>query len=320
MKTEIDAINAKILYDLLKDGRKSFVEIARECNTSKDVISKRFRQMKSKGVIVGATIHASASYYGAHLVAWFFLYTQPNTARKVWPLILKIPEVVSVYPVGINPSLGVVVALKNTQELEQIKHTLKMLPNVDGLETQIFTRIKSTPDNLSILKTKINVAKQIKEEKNKAEVISKIDETDRLIVEKLVADARVPFNTISDELKISTDTIARRYEKLKQNGDVKAVIQINPLKIGYPAFAVFNLNFTQNNTPIIDTLSNIPDVNFVYQLSGKFDFFVCLMIRDIDQMIEVQEKIQNITGITRMEIGTGKIFSTWPPPREFISI
>jgi len=67
--TEIDVINSKILKELLRDGRKSFAEIAKECKTSKDVIAKRYKQMKSKGIIVGVTIQNSCACRGCDIIA-----------------------------------------------------------------------------------------------------------------------------------------------------------------------------------------------------------------------------------------------------------
>ncbi len=67
---------------------------------------------------------------------------------------------------------------------------------------------------------------------------TKIDRIDTEIIEKLAVNGRTTFKEIATELKVSTDTISKRYAKLKQNGDLKVVIQIDPTKIGYSAFAI----------------------------------------------------------------------------------
>ena len=79
----IDPLNAKILKDLLKDGRKTFTQIAKDCNTSKDVITKRYKQMKKAGIIVGATVHNSPACYGANIVAGIYLKIKPNKEKQV---------------------------------------------------------------------------------------------------------------------------------------------------------------------------------------------------------------------------------------------
>ena len=321
MTTKIDEINAIILKNLLKDGRKSFVDIAEECKTSKDVIAKRFKQMKSKGIIVGATIHNSPKCYDGNFVTWCYIFTQPNKAEKITPLVRKIPQVIEVYSVGVAPSLAAVVVLKNIQELDQVKQSIKLLPFIVGLETQVLTGIRNNPDNLSIL-TPNKVPKQMPEEnkaKSGTDINRKTDEVDKQIIEKLLINARTPFSKIAKDLKLSTDTVARRYEKLKQNDDLKVVLQIDPTKLGYSGFVIFSINCSQDNLPTIDILSTIPDVNFVHKTTGKFDYVISLMVKDTEQLLAAQEKITSIASLTKMETAIGKMFNVWPLPREFTS-
>jgi predicted transcriptional regulator len=99
----IDPLNAKILRDLLEDGRKTFTQIAKENNTSKDVITKRYKQMKNAGIIVGATVHTSPACYGANLVADIYLEIKSSKEKQVLELVKKIPQFLYVYNIGIHP-------------------------------------------------------------------------------------------------------------------------------------------------------------------------------------------------------------------------
>ena len=73
---------------------------------------------------------------------------------------------------------------------------------------------------------------------------SNIDDIDRAIINKLSLNGRMPFAEIADPLGVSTETIVRRYEKLKENRDLKVVVEIDPTKIGYYAFGIFNFSFS----------------------------------------------------------------------------
>ena len=150
--------------------------------------------------------------------------------------------------------------------------------------------------------------------------IVKYDRIDTEIIEKLAVNGRTPFGKIAKELKVSTDTISKRYAKLKQNGDLKVVIQIDPTKIGYSAFAIFNLSFSHDSSPdFIMDLAKIPDVNFIIKTSGNFDCILSLMISDIRQLTTVQEQIVSMPGLKNLQIAIGKMFNIWPLPREFVS-
>ena len=325
MNTEIDEINRTILWELLKDGRKSFAQIAKECNTSKDVIAKRYKQMKIKGLIVGATIQNSCACFGSSLVAGMYIFTQPHKANQVFELIQKMPQVFDVYHIGINPSLITTAVMKNLDELDQVKQSIKKLPFILGVDTQVWTGVRNMPDNLSVLTFQKAALKTVNEnkkiERSLEKTVDKIDEIDRQIIEKLAANGRMPFSRIANALKVSTDTVVRRYERLKQNGDLRVVIQINPTKIGYYAFARFSIAFISQDSlaNTIEALAKIPDIINIIKTSGNFDYTVTLMIRDIEQLTAIQEEIANIPDITHMEIAVSKLFNVWPLPREFIS-
>jgi DNA-binding Lrp family transcriptional regulator len=323
MTNEIDAINAKILKELLMDGRKSFAEIAKECNTSRDVIAKRYKQMVNKGIIVGSTIQNSPACYGGNLVAAIEIDVQPHKEEEVLLLAHKIPQVIQGFRLGFSPSLSILVVLKNIEELEGIKQSIKGLPFLLRVEVGIWIGIRTIPENLSILNVqepRINIETEDKSSSQK-KVEIKLDAIDTAVIEKLAADGRTRFEKIAKELKVSTDTIIRRYERLKRNGDLKVVIQLNLTKIGYPAFAMFSVTSSsqENLAESIRTLAKIPDINFIIKNSGSFDYLISLIVRDIQQLTAVQEEIANMPGVINMKTVVGKMFMVWPIPREFIS-
>ena len=323
MKPLIDQINAKILNDLLKDGRKSFSEIAKNCNTSSDVIAKRYKQMKKKGIILGATIQNSHSCINGHFIAGVNINIQHGKLQFVTELIKKIPHVINVYPSVISQTASTIVILKDMQELEQVRQSIKRLSFIRGLDINLWLGIRTTPENLSAL----NVPELENEKVNRrAEYPSrkktetKIDQIDLSIIEKLALNSRIPFEKIAEPLGVSTNTVVRRYEKLVQSNDVKAVIQINPMKIGYNAYAIFNLAFSHESLEeSIDYLAKIPDVNFIIKTSGNTDIILSLLIKNINQFTVVQDQIANLEGTTKLSVTIEKMFSPWPLPKEFIS-
>ena len=317
---KIDRINATILKELLKNGRKSFTDIAQQCNVSKEVIANRYKQMKKQGIIIGATIQNSCSCYNNNFVASFNVYTQLHKADYVTKLLNEAPNVIEVYPEGVNPNLSAVFTVKTMQELEQTKQAIKQLPHVLEVEAQVWLGMRNIPENLSVLAIAETEENNDKTTTPKQVSHGIIDEIDKILIEKLVTNGRTPFSNISKELGISTDTVTRRYERLNRNRDIKAVIQINPLKIGYRAFALFKLSFVQDNlTNSIEAISMSPDINFIHKTSGKFDCIASLMIKDIDQFVGFKEQILKINSLTNWEISVSRLFPVWPLRREFIS-
>ena len=123
------------------------------------------------------------------------------------------------------------------------------------------------------------------------------------------------------ELAISTDTVARRYEKLKRNGTIKVLIQLNTAKIGYHGYATFYIAFVSQSSLIsmVENLCKIPDVVLIVQTSGSFDLLVEAMIKDLDQLLSVQDNITSMPGVTKCEMHLSRPTPVFPTPREYIS-
>ena len=146
----IDELNLKILQTLLNDGRKSFAEIAKENQTSKEVISKRFKQMKTKGIILGSTIQNSSICHGANFVANLLIRVQRGKIQCTMQEVTKIPNIIHVYPSFVRQAVTTEVILKSLEELESVQKLIYNFPFVLEIKTAIWLGKRTTPENLSI--------------------------------------------------------------------------------------------------------------------------------------------------------------------------
>jgi Lrp/AsnC family transcriptional regulator, regulator for asnA, asnC and gidA len=320
---QIDELNLKIIQTLLNDGRKPFAEISKENNTSKDVIGKRFKQMKTKGIILGATIQNSITCYGANFAANLLIRVQRGKVISIMQEVSKIPNVIHVYPSPVRQAVTAEVILKSLDELESVQKLIYDLPFVLEIETAIWMGKRTIPENLSIFENIQKISDgstaHLKNKKHHKKG-TEIDEIDKSIIDSLALNGRMPFEGIAKPQGVSTETIARRFEKLKQNGDLKVVVQIDPAKIGYYAFALFQLSFSKGVlTENIEKLSSTKDVNFIIKAAGYFDLAFTLMIRDINHFLEIQDQMVTLPHISHLEVYVSRMFSPWPLQREIIS-
>ncbi len=187
------------------------------------------------------------------------------------------------------------------------------------MDTRIVTGMRTAPYNLSIFPKEDNipVTKQNENMVQKGSEEIKIDETDKGIIERLAANGRIPFSKIAKDLSVSTNHIVKRYEMLKNNGVIVPTIQIDPTKIGYYSFAFISLAFSSTNLHSgLEFLKKYPDFNAIYKTSGKFDAVAIFMIRDLEHLMNMQEEIMNLLGVTNVEIEVTRLFNVWPPSRE----
>ncbi|MDG6222604.1 MAG: Lrp/AsnC family transcriptional regulator, partial [Candidatus Bathyarchaeota archaeon] len=248
-----------------------------------------------------------------------------DSQEYVAGIIGKINKVSSVSQENIEPKIRAVVILKNLRELEEITHTIKQIPCVLGVTTEIWIGIRNIVDNLSVLPSntqnidmnmhKINLKNQFENSK------IKLDQMDKKIIDKLKGNGKVPFRKIAQELGASTDTISRRVKKLFENKIIKPVIQINPSKLGYAAKVHLNLAFasTEKLSTIIDCLAQIPDITLIIETSGGYDLFVKAYIKNIEHLFSIQKEIKKILGISKIKIQIFEIDSKIPRNSEYIS-
>jgi Lrp/AsnC family transcriptional regulator for asnA, asnC and gidA len=320
--TTINAIDAKILRDLLNNSRKSFKKISKEAGVSQDIIGQHYKKMKNNGTIIGSTIQLDYRSLGYTAVARVIISVEHNQQEKVSKNIKKIKNIGGIFGVGKESSFVAVVELKTVEELEEIIYLIKQVPSVISVKKEIWLGIRSIPDNLSQL-SKI-VEKKVSEKKplkNEIEPQIKIDEIDKQIIKKLEKNSRLPFRKIAQELNISTDTAFRRYKKLCKNGIIKPLIQINPKKLGYVATVFFGVTFNseQKLTDIIKIISKIPDIILILKTSGHFDLSLMALVKNIEQLFSIQDELYQISGVTEIATKIVKAEATLPYSCEHIS-
>jgi len=318
--SKLDEINVKILKDLLKEGRKSFSAIAKESGTSEEVIAKRVQQMKNSGLIMGATIQMNYPLFGYHVTGALRISVNPEQTGNAIKFIQNIPNVYMVSQTYRRENVKVIVKLRNLNELEQVKETIRKKLSITELKTHLWLGVKNIPENLQIDPCYKNKAIDDACQKTEDKAL-KIDKIDIQIVEKLAKNGRLPFKKIAEELGTATDTIARRCEKLKINNVIKPVIQINPTNAGYCAVTDFNIVLISHSsiTETIERLSKIPDVIHIIKTSGDYDIQVLACIKNMEHFLSIQDEITKMPNIKISDTEIRPIFHIWPLPKTHIS-
>ncbi len=322
---KIDEIDAKILRDLLTDGRKELTQISIEAEVSEDIIWQHYTKMKKQGIIVGSTIQVDYEALGYAFFTQFFVSVELQKQNSAVTLLQKIPGVYPPLQCGCSSELWTIGTQKNMTELENVKQSIRRIPGVFGLRTVIVTGNRNNPENLSILQTeeKTEGAPETKIIKGRVnfENTANIDNLDLQLIGKLAIDSRASFNKVARELKISTDTVARRYNSLQKNGVIKPLIQVNPVKLGYPADAIISMTARSQDdlAETAEKIASIPDIVGLWKTIGSYDLAAWTKVKSIEQIIAIQNEITNLPEITKMETVMLNTFPVMPFPREHTS-
>jgi len=144
--------------------------------------------------------------------------------------------------------------------------------------------------------------------------VTKMDETDLAIINKLTEDARMSFRKIAKELGISPDTVINRYTALQEKDVIRgSTVVINPKKIGYQAMSVFMIDTSLTHilateaTPadsslILDKLIQMRDIIVATKTVGDHDLLAIGVAIDFEHLIKVRNDIAKIPGVKDIQV------------------
>jgi Lrp/AsnC family transcriptional regulator for asnA, asnC and gidA len=281
--------------------------------------------MKKAGVIVGATIQFNYQKFGYSGVAMIQLSLESQYIDEVFERLKKIPDVATFRHYNATHPLAAISMLKNLKDLEYDKEIINKQSKINEIKTYLWIDVRNIPEN--IFTGKINHKTEEADRIPPQPFVDaqngsvKIDEIDLQIVDKLTKNGRLPFSKIAQEIGASTETISRRYEKLRKNNFIKVSIQFNPIELGYQAVLDIDVALTdQSETKeIVEKLSKIPGVAYLVKISGNYDLSVVALVKDCKDIIWVNEEISKIPNIKKMEGTLKTLPPRWPGPRQYIS-
>ena len=97
-RAQLDSLDYKILHTLSSNGRKPYLEIARECGVSGAAIHQRIQKLTAMGVLKGSECLIDAASVGYDTCAYIgFFLKDPSKFDEVVERLREIPEVVEVH-------------------------------------------------------------------------------------------------------------------------------------------------------------------------------------------------------------------------------
>lgn len=132
-----------------------------------------------------------------------------------------------------------------------------------------------------------------------------IDQLDKQILAKLVADGKMPYTDIAKQLYVSSGTIHVRMKKLEQMGIVKgSSLTIDYHRLGYDITAFLGIYLDKSSLydEVAEQLKQIPEIIEANYTTGLYSIFAKLVCKDTNHLrVVLHDKIQKIPGIQRTE-------------------
>lgn len=133
----------------------------------------------------------------------------------------------------------------------------------------------------------------------------KIDGIDKIIIKRLVSDARTPVLSIAREVGISGAAIHQRLRKLEKSQLIDGYrMVINPKSLGYntTAFVGIFLDSSSQYSSAIKKLKDFPEIVESHYTTGNYAIFIKILCKNNEDLMHLLNKnIQNIKGVSRTE-------------------
>jgi len=142
---KFDNIDHKLIEELIKDGRKSYVELANKVGLSRVAVKDRIQSLIDHGVIERFTIAINSEKFGKKVSAFFEVDVEPKQLQHVAQNLADHPNVASVYQMTGPSTLHMHVLVEDFQKLETfINEELYSVIGITRVESHvILKRFKS---------------------------------------------------------------------------------------------------------------------------------------------------------------------------------
>ena len=140
-----------------------------------------------------------------------------------------------------------------------------------------------------------------------------MNQLDKKILETLQRQSDISNKDLAAMNNLAESSMLNRVKNLKEKGIIKAYrAVIDPKAIGYQIQALIMINLSQHQIQSIasfeEKLLQIPEVKVGYHITGRYDYALHVVLRDIDHLANlIKNTLSKLPGLERQE--TFLIFS-----------
>ena len=119
---------------------------------------------------------------------------------------------------------------------------------------------------------------------------------------------------LAEQIGISTQSVIRRYERMKKTILPYSSITLDLRKLGYESTALFYIKTSPQHrvSEIFNEIVRVPNIIVACKCLGTVDIFVAAPFSNFSQLLIVKQGISKIEGIKQIEVFIDEPFSSWP--------
>ncbi len=129
-----------------------------------------------------------------------------------------------------------------------------------------------------------------------------LDATDKAIIAHLQDDGRMPFSALGPAVGLSPAAVRQRVLHLISEGFMQIEAVTDPATVGFTVQALVGIKVSGDLDVAASALSEIPEVDYVVVVTGRFDIIIELVVEDTERLLELMNEIRRIDSIADTEV------------------
>lgn len=297
----VDNTDLKLLSILEKDSRQSLSHMAKQLNTSQQVVSYRMQSLEKKGIVGNYYCFIDIAKLGYTSYRTMIRLTNLNDEKKkqILSYLIKRENVLWLVEVGGRWDLLVNFMARDITHYSNILREFKNKFPQQIQTCDVLTTIEGFYFGREYFtKSKREVKKQISFGGQLIKNNIELDDLDKLILKNLAENGRLNAVDIANKAKVSPNTIILRMKALKKQEIIKGFKPLIHLdKLGYQGYKVLikfqNITETKEKE-IIQKLQDFIQIIGVIRLVGLWDFEIELEVKNQEEMLILTRKLRDL--------------------------
>lgn len=124
----------------------------------------------------------------------------------------------------------------------------------------------------------------------------KLDHYDRVLLDAIQTDGRVPQSELGQRAHLSTAAVNRRLKLLESAGVIENIAaRLNPKALGYDLTVLVQVKAENERADLLDDMQRrfaaCAQVQQCYYVAGEWDFVLIFLVRAMEQYVELTREL-----------------------------
>lgn len=130
---------------------------------------------------------------------------------------------------------------------------------------------------------------------------TRLDDTDRAIIELLQGDGRMAFTKVASEVGLSEGAIRQRVQRLTDAGVMQIVAVTDPMTLGVRRVAMIGARVSGDADRTATALAAMPEVEYLVATTGRYDLMFEVVADDDAHLMQLLSTFRSRKDIVEVE-------------------